>query len=338
MSQPIEIDSRQFRSALGAFTTGVTIVTTCDEEGRDVGLTANSFNSVSMNPPMVLWSLDKSSRSLPAFMENDHFAVHVLSADQQHLSDRFASRGVDKFAGLEPGRGVGGVALLEDCSARFECETAFRYDGGDHIIFVGNVTKFNHFDRAPLVFHSGGYGMLVKKEKSKPDDVVAEALLKDDVESSFRKDFLGYLLAVAHHKLFLDIRREYRSQDLTENEYYLLTILGIDDDRSLEELEQLIEYSGGEASPGLVNGLIERDLVASQVDESGRARLRLTEKGKQLVLRFFAVAKAAESHADNALDYGESQMLKQLLKRLIRGGGEPASMPTLWPRPENDAS
>src|SRR5690554_165565 len=141
MSQPIEIDSRQFRSALGAFTTGVTIVTTCDQEGHDVGLTANSFNSVSMNPPMVLWSLDKSSRSLPAFMENDHFAVHILAADQQPMSDRFASRGADKFAGLETERGAGDVALLDGCSARFECETAFRYDGGDHIIFVGNVVK-----------------------------------------------------------------------------------------------------------------------------------------------------------------------------------------------------
>lgn len=99
MSEDREHRARRFRSALGAFATGVTIVTARDSQGRDVGLTANSFNSVSLDPPMVLWSLARSARSLPAFLAASHFAVHVLAADQEELSLRFAARGSEKFAG-----------------------------------------------------------------------------------------------------------------------------------------------------------------------------------------------------------------------------------------------
>src|SRR6185503_13266212 len=115
------IDAREFRNALGAFTTGVTIVTTCDGAGRDVGLTVNSFNSVSLEPPLVLWSLARSSASLAAFVEAPYFAVHILGARQEALSNCFARRGADKFAGLELVRGHGGVPLLDGCAARFEC-------------------------------------------------------------------------------------------------------------------------------------------------------------------------------------------------------------------------
>ena len=116
-----QIDAAQFRRALGSFTTGVTIVTTQGEDGKDYGLTANSFNSVSMDPPMVLWSLGKKSTSLPVFAATDHFAVHILAADQEAVSNRFSKSGTDKFAGCAVTRGHGGVPLLEGCSARFEC-------------------------------------------------------------------------------------------------------------------------------------------------------------------------------------------------------------------------
>src|SRR5689334_23755866 len=121
MTSPASFDKRRFRDALGAFATGVTIVTTRGPNGADIGLTANSFNSVSLDPPMVLWSLARASFSLPAFQANPWFAVHVLAADQDGLSHRFATRGVDKFAGLELERGQGEVPLLPGCSARFQC-------------------------------------------------------------------------------------------------------------------------------------------------------------------------------------------------------------------------
>ncbi len=166
MSEDREHRARRFRSALGAFATGVTIVTTRDAEGRDVGLTANSFNSVSLDPPMVLWSLARSARSLPAFLAGSHFAVHVLAANQEELSMRFAARGTDKFAGLELERGVGQVPLLPGCSARFQCRTAFRHQAGDHMIFVGAVEEFDHSDLPELLFHRGRYSLAVPKASS----------------------------------------------------------------------------------------------------------------------------------------------------------------------------
>lgn len=161
MNTPIELT--QLRKALGSFATGVTIVTTCGEDGKDHGLTANSFNSVSMDPPMVLWSLGKKSSSLMVFSRASHFAVHVLSADQESISNRFAKSGTDKFAGCAVERGHGNVPLLDGCSAIFECRVAHRYEGGDHIIFVGEVLNFDSFSRPPLVFHAGQYGSVVKR-------------------------------------------------------------------------------------------------------------------------------------------------------------------------------
>src|SRR6185437_2508362 len=155
--------ARRFRNALGAFATGVTIVTTREADGRDVGLTANSFNSVSLDPPMVLWSLAKNSRSLPAFLEASHFAVHVLAANQEELSLRFATRGADKFSGLDIDRGPQQVPLLHGCSARFVCRTAFRHEAGDHMIFVGEVEAFDRSDLPELLFHRGRYALAVPK-------------------------------------------------------------------------------------------------------------------------------------------------------------------------------
>lgn len=156
-------DQQRFRHALGAFTTGVTIITTIDGAGTDVGMTANSFNSVSLTPPMVLWSLGQSSTNFMAFRQATHFAVHVLAHEQDVLATRFAQRGIDRFAGLTLDRGQGGIPLIDGAAARFECRTAFQYEGGDHIIFVGEVLTFDHWDREPLVFKRGRFGRVVDK-------------------------------------------------------------------------------------------------------------------------------------------------------------------------------
>src|SRR5262249_1277731 len=138
------MESRALRTALGAFATGVTIVTTRGVDGSDVGLTANSFSSVSLDPPMVLWSLAKTSGNIEALRNAGYFAVHVLAADQDGLSARFATRGIDKFAGISCERGSEAIPLLDGCTARFECRTAFQYEGGDHVIFVGEVQNLTH--------------------------------------------------------------------------------------------------------------------------------------------------------------------------------------------------
>jgi 3-hydroxy-9,10-secoandrosta-1,3,5(10)-triene-9,17-dione monooxygenase reductase component len=157
-------DPHRYRQALGSFTTGVTIITALDAQGADVGMTANSFNSVSMTPPMVLWSLGRSSTNFAAFLQAQHFAVHILAHDQDLLATRFAQKGINRFEGLTLGRGPGGIPVIEGAAARFDCRTAHRYEGGDHIIFVGEVLAFEHWEREPLVFKRGRFAHAIEKK------------------------------------------------------------------------------------------------------------------------------------------------------------------------------
>lgn len=152
-----EADRKGFRKALGTFPTGVCIVTTRSSDGTYTGVTCSSFNSVSLDPPLILWSLDKKAYSRPIFQAAEFWAVHVLAADQEAVSNQFARAGGDKFCGIKTEPGLGDIPLLIDCSTRFQCITEHAYEGGDHIIFVGRVLDFDHTHRAPLLFHSGRY-------------------------------------------------------------------------------------------------------------------------------------------------------------------------------------
>jgi flavin reductase (DIM6/NTAB) family NADH-FMN oxidoreductase RutF len=148
---------REFRDALGRFATGVTVVTTAGPQGP-VGITANSFASVSLDPPIVLWSIARDSSRFPAFAGCERFAVHVLGADQIELSRRFASSTARGFEGLDFERGEDGVPLLAGCLSRFECARLAAHDGGDHLIVVARVTAAALREGEPLVFSRGGYG------------------------------------------------------------------------------------------------------------------------------------------------------------------------------------
>ena len=148
----------EFRAALGMFATGVTVVTARTPEGELVGLTANSFNSVSLDPPLVLWSLSQRSMSLPAFRAGTHYAINVLAAEQQALALRFATPVGDRWAGTAWHPGVAGAPLIEGAVAHFECFNKSRYDEGDHVIFVGQVEHCAHRPgAAPLLFHGGRF-------------------------------------------------------------------------------------------------------------------------------------------------------------------------------------
>lgn len=304
--------NRSFRTAMGAFATGVTVVTTRSADA-DVGLTANSFNSVSLDPPMVLWSLAKTSRALPVFMSVDYFAVHILASSQQAFSARFSKSGDDKFANLAVERGRGDVPLLPECSARFQCRTAFRYEGGDHMIFVGQVEAFDHWDRPPLLFHRGGYKVAVR-----PADEAAAAAPTPEPDSSFSRDFLIYLLSRAHHQLFLQIKRDLERHALTEAGWFVLSLLGVSNNRSLDELQRLLAYTGTEVSYDLVAGLAVAGFVALDGPYDPHARASLTELGRTIVIELVAAAKAAEVHAERNIGAVETQLVKQALRQLIR--------------------
>jgi flavin reductase (DIM6/NTAB) family NADH-FMN oxidoreductase RutF len=147
-----------FRAALGMFATGVTIVTARDATGAPVGLTANSFNSVSLSPPLVLWSLSRTAGSMPAFERGSHYAINILAAEQHALAERFASKSADRFADLAFHEGTGGAPILDGAAAVFECFNRSRYEEGDHVIFVGEVERCSwRAGVPPLIFHGGRY-------------------------------------------------------------------------------------------------------------------------------------------------------------------------------------
>lgn len=164
-------DLRAFRDALGCFATGVTIVTTRAPDGAPVGFTANSFSSVSLDPPLVLFSLHRQALSLAAFQAAPGFAINVLREDQGALSTRFASPAGDKWGDIAHRSGESGSPLLEEALARFDCVRHAVHEGGDHLIFVGRVLRFEAREGRPLLFCRGRYGALGQTETARHEEI-----------------------------------------------------------------------------------------------------------------------------------------------------------------------
>lgn len=161
------IDPRDFRNALGTYATGVTIVTAMAADGKPYGVTCNSFASVSLNPPLVLWSLGMFSQGLTIFQNASHFTVNVLGASQEALASQFARSSDDKFAGVNWAPGLGNAPVLNDSVANFQCRAANRYYGGDHIIFLGAVEAYAYNRREPLLFARGSFGRFMAGDDNK---------------------------------------------------------------------------------------------------------------------------------------------------------------------------
>src|SRR3954470_12500343 len=155
------IDPRDFRNALGTYATGVTIITAMTSNGTPYGLTCNSFASVSLTPPLVLWSLGMFSQGLTTFQNASHFTINILGASQQALASQFAKSSEDKFVGVSWTPGLGNAPVLTDSVASFQCRAANRYYGGDHIIFLGAVEAYGYNRQEPLLFARGGFGRFV---------------------------------------------------------------------------------------------------------------------------------------------------------------------------------
>jgi flavin reductase (DIM6/NTAB) family NADH-FMN oxidoreductase RutF len=160
-SDQSSLDPRDFRNALGSHPTGVTIITAADDAGKPHGLTCNSFASVSLNPPLVLWSLVVYSRNMSVFQNASHFSVNVLGVSQQALAVKFATPSSRKFEGVDWTPGLGGAPLLSGSVANFQCRTVDRYYGGDHIIFLGAVESYSYNRDEALLFARGKYGRFV---------------------------------------------------------------------------------------------------------------------------------------------------------------------------------
>lgn len=323
MSAGSSFDSKGFRNALGTFTTGVTIITARAHDGTAVGITANSFNSVSLDPPMVLWSLAKTSRSLSAFNETAHWAVHILSAEQEGLSNHFARSCDNKFSNIDTENGVGDTPLLTGCTARLQCKTLFKYEGGDHFIFVGEVVDFDRSDAPPLVFHGGKYALATRKI----DSVSLTRAPVRDLDTSFGDDFLGYLLGRAHAQIYNQLREHLRRYELNDTQYFILSLLSVQSSCSMEKINALISYTGYEATILVMDELCERGLV-HLVGTAPTACYSLTVRGRDTSIHIIAAAKSIESSVLAKFGYMDSLALKSLLKQLIMQTDP--GLPDLW--------
>jgi len=155
------IDPRELRDALGQFATGVTVITCFDQHGKPVGMTASSFNSLSLEPALVLWSIGKGSSNFEAFNSCSHFNIHILKHSQGDLAYQFASKDGDRFAGVKLAQGEQSAPAMEDCLVRFECSLNANHDGGDHRLLIGKVEKLQHNDGEALAFYRGKFAGLL---------------------------------------------------------------------------------------------------------------------------------------------------------------------------------
>jgi 3-hydroxy-9,10-secoandrosta-1,3,5(10)-triene-9,17-dione monooxygenase reductase component len=291
--------------ALGNFATGVTVITTLDKDGGYIGVTASSFNSVSLDPPLILWSLDKNSYSLPSFVEAQYFIVNVLTAEQSELSKRFAMQGNDKFSGLDVSKGIGGVPMLSKCAARFQCKLKYVYEGGDHFIIVGEVQHFDSEDASPLLYHKGEYKIAQsanmdfnEKQKSTDDAAVVD-------------DLLLSLLGRAFHQLHHKRQSFLASNTMAENDWRILAALNT---RPLNR-SQLADYT--EISMCELNKLLRALSYRDMIVETDDSYFSLTENGKENLAPLMASVKAEEQDMLGKFKVSDVQILKLLLKQLI---------------------
>ncbi|MDJ0951772.1 MAG: flavin reductase [Alphaproteobacteria bacterium] len=314
MQEPF--DSRAFRNALGGFATGVTVVTACDPAGERVGLTVSSFNSVSLDPPLILWSLSKAARSMPAFRAASHYAVNVLAADQVELSQQFARPTEDKFAGVACHEGIGGAPLLDGCVSWFECRNAMTYEGGDHLIFVGEVERFGCEDRPALLFHAGQYGLATRHPET---PAVAKPTVPSEGEKRpFVDDYLLYLLARASHQVSARFHARLAELGVSVPEWRVLATLSDSDGMTVSELAKIVLFK----QPTLTrildrmenDGLVERR--ASQGDRR-KVLVHVTTDGGKTVARLKTVAKRHETEVLSDYGPGEAAVLKMVLRTLI---------------------
>ena len=299
-----EFDPKAFRFALGNFATGVTVVTTRGLDDEDIGVTASSFNSVSLDPPLVLWSLDKKSFSMQAFQRSGHFIINVLSAGQVDISNRFARAGEDKFAGLEVKRGIDGIAMLPGCTAHFQCAIEYEYEGGDHVILVGRVKDFEVSSRPGLIFQQGRYAV-------GSDHPLMSKGRDDSADSGFVKNFLPYMTGRCHQVLLSGFQQTIQDGPLSDQQYRILFILK---DLQRVDLTTISELSllADDLVELWIAEMVQQGLVTQEQDQ-----VMPTAKGLEVLSQVESKVTDYEAQMMSVFSEKEGQDFKRQLGRLL---------------------
>jgi len=275
-------DTKSFRNALGNFATGVTVVTAKTPTGELAGVTANSFNSVSLDPPLILWSIAKSSSSVNTFENSSHFAVNILAADQIDLSNNFARPSDDKFASIPHTFGQGEAPLLENCCAQFECERYQMLDGGDHWIMLGKVVAFNTSNRAPLLYSQGSYAGAVPFPA--PNKVMNSADIFSHQPQKLESN-LFYLMTQVVRRYQHSYQPIQESTGLNISEARILMIIAEAPSLPLQQLEGAVAMPPLDVTNAL-EGLVEKGFIRQLEDF-----IKLTEKGLKQADQLWALAQ-----------------------------------------------
>lgn len=306
-----EFDAKDFRRALSQFPTGVTVITTTDAEGNPVGVTASSFNSVSMEPTLVLWSIDKGANSLPTFEKAQYFAVNVLTSEQVSTSNNFASRGQDKFANAQYSLGLGNAPILDNYAAQFECKTWAVYEGGDHLILVGEVKKYRCNDNAePLVFSRGSYAIAAQH----PEMIKPSAQDNTSNDTDFVNDYLLYLLREAYQRFSANLYPKLNKQcNVTPEEWRILARMVNVSSLNITELTNMVmqpELNLRETADSMVT----KGLIKYQDNNT----LQVTDNGQSIAKEMKDLALNEEKILLDQLDSGQAKLLKDNLISLIK--------------------
>jgi flavin reductase (DIM6/NTAB) family NADH-FMN oxidoreductase RutF/DNA-binding MarR family transcriptional regulator len=301
-----------FRRALAEFATGVSVIT-ATVDGVHYGLTSNSFSSLSLDPPLVLWSIRKASQSYAAFSACTHFAVNVLTAGQIALSQRFARSGADKFDGVAWFGGRGDAPVINDVAASFECRNIARHDGGDHIILIGEVEHFCRYDCQPLVFARGRYAVASDHPETMVMDSASSALSEAPGEQ-----LLSLLMVRAYSVIAGQLQqgREAAGLGLSLLQARLLKAAHTHPQSTLEELlpELFLDFN---SSQHVLESVVAMGLLS--VDLNGK--VQLTEQGEKRINAIIDHTKANEALLFQDIPEQDLATVQDVLTKIIYGQG-----------------
>lgn len=308
-----KFDTRAFRDALGCFATGITVVTAQDEDGNKVGVTANSFNSVSLDPPLILWSVDKKVNAKDVFLNASHFAINVLAADQVHVSNIFARPAENRFANVEYRIGAGGCILIEECTTHFECELYQTVDAGDHIIIIGKVVDFSTFDKSPLLYHRGVYSAVFPHSSL---DLRADLDAKDSEQksvcSAHMSSSVGYLMRRAMGVYQQEYFPKQSLVGLSRSEIQVVMLLNCDTGFTINTLLQEVGVPFDD-----LRYTVE-SLEAKGLAEKNGNTIMITEAGRQKANQLFDIAKNHQDYVFSEFTESELTLFKKILKHIIK--------------------
>lgn len=303
----MSFDPKDFRRALGKFATGVTVVTTVDDNNERLGVTASSFNSVSIDPPLILWSVDKSAYSAAVFARAEHFAVNVLANNQIEVSNRFARRGEDKFAGVGCSEGIGKAPKIDGAVACFECRTWQVYEGGDHHIIVGEVVGFQYDEsKSSLVFHNGRYAVPAQHPVTKeldPNKAVDGLLGKS----------LIYLLRQAYASASEAFYPSLSNYGVTAEEWRVLTLLCDRGPMAVDAVGAIV-MQPTKALHDTIAWLGEKGFV----EQSADGTVGLSAAGVEIAHRLLAMAHEFERKMLDSLSEAQIKLLQDQLRQIAQ--------------------